>query len=359
MLQANDTIEIRPFEPHTASRTEWAAYQVYRRLRAAEDAPDLPLLEDAEFEQFVRRQEPLVETRRLLALRGDEIVGNLVLWVRREGTAGYEDHASYLDAGGGVARLHRRQGIGRSLLQALHRFMRDHGKSVATLKANLPEGHAFLATAGAVRKLRSVENRLEFAKLDWPMLAAWQAQVAENVPPLHWEIHAGRVPVKRLAELIAPMTRLINEQPLGELDIPPIRYDLVAYEAWYAEMDRRGGEHYLVVLNAGDALVAVCDASWDQRFPDRVYQALTAVAAPWRGKGLAKAVKAAMLLLLRKRRGEVTTLVTHNAQANAPMLSINRRLGFQVHREECTYQIGQAALAAFLGRPSALDAGAS
>jgi len=125
-------------------------------------------------------------------------------------------------------------------------------------------------------------------------------------------------------------------------------------------MDRRGGEHYLVVLNAGDALVAVCDASWDRRFPDRVYQALTAVAAPWRGKGLAKAVKAAMLLALRQRRPEVTMLITTNAQANAPMLSINRRLGFEVHREECTYQIGQAALAAFLGRPARpRDAGVS
>jgi len=348
MLQANDTVEIRPFEPHAASRAEWAAYQAYRRLRAAQDAPDLPLLEDAEFEHFLRRQEPLVETRRLLALRGGEIVGNLVLWVRREGTAGHEDYASYLDTGGGVATLHRRQGIGRNLLRALHSFMRDHGKSVATLKANLPEGHAFLAAAGAVRKLRSVENRLEFAKLDWPTLAAWQARVAETTAPLCWEIHAGRVPVERLAELIGPMTRLINEQPLGELDIPAIRYDMAAYESWYAEMDRRGGEHYLVVLTAGDALAAVCDASWDQRFPDRVYQALTAVAAPWRGQGLAKAVKAAMLLLLRKRRKEVTTMITTNAQANAPMLSINERLGFQVHREECTYQIGLAALAAFL-----------
>ena len=360
MLQANDTIEIRPFEPHSASRTEWAAYQVYRRLRAAEDVPDLPLLEDAEFEQFVRRQEPLVENRRLVALRGHEIVGNVMLTTRREGTPQYEDYAPYLDVSGGVARQHRRRGIARTLAQSLHAFMRDHGKSMATVKANLPEGHAFLAATGAIPKLRSMENRLEFGTLDWTMLAAWQAQVATANPPLRWEIHPGRVPMERLAELIRPMTRLINEAPLGELDIPPIRYDLVAYEAWYAEMDRRGGEHYLVALNAGDALVAVCDASWDQRFPDRVYQALTAVAAPWRGKGLAKAVKAAMLLALRQRRPEVTMLITTNAQANAPMLSINRRLGFEVHREECTYQIGQAALAAFLGRPARpRDAGVS
>ena len=123
MLQANDTIEIRPFEPHSASRTEWAAYQVYRRLRAAEDVPEAPLLDDGQFEQEARRHQPLTAIHRLVALRDGAIVGNLMLWARREGTAGYEDYASYLDAGGGVARLYRRQGIGRSLLQALHRFM--------------------------------------------------------------------------------------------------------------------------------------------------------------------------------------------------------------------------------------------
>ena len=127
-----------------------------------------------------------------------------------------------------------------------------------------------------------------------------------------------------------------------------MRYELQGYTTWYADMDRRGGEHFLVLLRDGDQVAAMCDASWDARFPERVYQQLTAVARPWRGKGLAKGVKAAMLALVRERHAQVRTMVTHNAEVNAPMLSINRRLGFALHRQDATYQIGSDDLKSFL-----------
>jgi hypothetical protein len=40
-------------------------------------------------------------------------------------------------------------------------------------------------------------------------------------------------------------------------------------------------------------------------------------------------------------------MITTNAEANAPMLSINQRLGFAVHRQEGTYQISRETLARF------------
>ena len=40
--------------------------------------------------------------------------------------------------------------------------------------------------------------------------------------------------------------------------------------------------------------------------------------------------------------------VTHNAEVNAPMLSISRQLGFAAHRHDAVYQIGPESLRAFL-----------
>jgi GNAT superfamily N-acetyltransferase len=236
------------------------------------------------------------------------------------------------------------------LLAALLAFMQRQGKTTATMKVHLPESHAFMAAIGAGLKHRSVENRLAFGGLDWEELARWQAQAIRPGDGLTWETHAGRVPLECLAPLMAPFSALINEQPLGTLELPRIRYEVQGYVTWYEDMDRRGGEHFLVLLRHGEDVAAMCDANWDARFPDRVYQQLTAVARPWRGKGLAKGVKAAMLNLIRARHPEVRMLITTNAEANAPMLSINRRLGFAVHRQEGTYQIGREALARFAAR---------
>lgn len=305
---------------------------------------------DHEAENVLRQQHPIHETQRLLALRNGEMVGILTLSCRRDGSPGSEDYVDYVDISGGVLRDHRRQGIGRALLQGLAHFMDQRAKRIATTKVHLPEGHAYMARIGADCKLRNVENRLLFDQVDWDALDRWVEPPALRCSKLSWEIHAGRVPMARLESLMEPLTSLLNEQPLGTLDGPRLRYELASYPTWYADMDRRGGDHFMVLLRDEGNIAAACDANWDQRFPGRVHQNLTAVAQPWRGQGLAKAVKARMLKLVRERRPGVQMVTTYNANANAAMLSINRQLGFAVHREEATYQIGRAALGAYLAR---------
>jgi GNAT superfamily N-acetyltransferase len=347
---AAESLEIRAFDPHSAGRAEWSALHAYRRQRAAEEFPDLPLLADADFEHEARRHLPFHVNHRFLAVRGGALVGNMILGVRRPGTAGCEAYAPYVDVFGGVPKPQRRRGTGRALFAHLLRFMQANGQSLASIKVQLPDGHAFLAATGASAKFRSVESHLDVGDVPWADLPAWREAIDAARLPLRWEVHAPRVPLARLAELMAPFSGLINQQPLGALEMPPLRYEIDAFEAWYRELDARGGDHYLVLLHAGDELAAVCDANWDARVPERVHQSFTAVAAPWRGQGLAKAVKAAMLLLVRERRPQVTTFTTYNAQSNGPMLAINRRLGFRLHREECTYQLGREVLAAFVER---------
>ena len=350
---ATEPIEIRPFDPQTATRAEWTPYHAYRRQRATEEFPDLPLLGDADFEHEAQRQLPFVVNHRFVATRAGEMVGNMILAARRAGTPGCEAYAPFVDVFGGVLKQQRRRGVGRALFAHLHNLMEASGKSIASIKVLFPDGHGFLVASGAQIKLRSVESHLALSDVPWSQMPAWRDQVETARLPLRWEVHAPRVPLARLAQLMAPLSRLINEQPLGELEMPPIRYELASFESWYRELDARGGEHYMILLNAGDEVAAVCDANWDARVPLRVHQSFTAVAALCRGQGLAKSIKAAMLMLVRERRPEVTTFTTYNARSNAPMLSINQQLGFRLHREECTYQLGRDTLSAFLGRAAA------
>jgi GNAT superfamily N-acetyltransferase len=340
--------DIQVFDPHAASASEWAEYNAFRRIRAEEDEPGEAVLSDAEFEQDARTLRPLHETRRMIARREGEIVGSIGLWFRREGTPEYDMFAPFVYVWGGVRVPWRRQGVGTALLRALHGFMHERGKTIATIGTHLPEGHAFLAAIGAVEKNRTFINRLALAGVDWDELARWQAAAIPPGSGLRWEIHAGRVPMERLAALQPQFSRLLGDVPLGSLDLPPLRFEMQTYVSWYDEMDRRGGEHFMVLLLDGTMVAGISEAHWSPRFPDRVYQELTGVARPWRGKGLAKGLKAAMLRLVRERHPEVALMSTSNAEANAPILSINRRLGFVVYRRDGSYQIGLDALGAWL-----------
>ncbi len=338
-------VEVRPFDPETAHPDAWAAFHAYRRIRNEEDDPGEPLLSDAECEHVMRRRWPLNESRRMVAIHAGAIIGSVGLTFRRPEAADCGAHAPFLWMWGGVVQPWRRQGVAAALLRPALALMQADGRTTASLSAEVPDGHAFLHAIGAVQKHRDVQNRLDLAGLDWAELAQWEAAVP---PGLRWEMHAGRVPMPRLAAVLPEATALLQDVPQGELERPPARLHLQGYAAWYEEMDRSGGKHLSIMLMDRDTLVSLCEAEWDARFPTRVHQALTGVARPWRGRGLAKALKARMLRLVQEHLPGATLMTTSNAPVNAPILAINARLGFMRHKEYGTYQIGRDALAAWL-----------
>jgi GNAT superfamily N-acetyltransferase len=122
------------------------------------------------------------------------------------------------------------------------------------------------------------------------------------------------------------------------------------YDLWYETLERVGGAHHLVLLRAPDRTVAgLSEAGWDARAPGIVRQQLTAVARPWRGLGVARALKAAMLRQVHEAHPEATMIGTNNAGVNAPILSINARVGFKVAWRNVDYQSTREALDSWAG----------
>jgi len=328
----------RVFSAKVATPEAWRAFHDYMRARAIEENPGDPVVDDEVRQRDMQVDWPLFETHRVLALTEDQIVGSLAMWTRRPNTPDYEAHAHHITADAGVRKSARRQGIGTALFCELAAFMRSRGITTATLSARVGDGTSFLASMGAVEKHRTIENRLDLTHVDRRMLQTWE-EGAGLVAGLAWDVHAGRVPLDRYEALIPQLNVMLNSQPIGTLEVPPFRFDLDQLRAWYTDMDKRGGDHTMVLLCAGDEIVAVSESNWVSDLPDRAFQNLTAVAPAWRGQDLAKAVKARLLRVLCERRPSVRWIITANASVNAAILAINTQLGFAPHREIRTFQI--------------------
>jgi GNAT superfamily N-acetyltransferase len=340
--------QIVPFDPGAAGPSAWAALHVHRRAIAAELHPDEPVLSDDEYEYEMRRADPLWESRRWLALDRADVVGLAGAWFRRAATPNAEEYARFLKCDGDVVATARRKGTGTLLLRPVHALMHALDKTVLTLSADADAGHAFLERIGAAAKHSMVESRTLLDDLDWPGLRAWE-DVADDLG-LMWEWYAGRVPRDTLVALLPALTALVSDVPLGSLDTPPIRLEIEYYDQWYDNIARTGGTHHLVVLrDPKGAVVAMSEAAWDSRSPKIVHQTLTAIARPWRGRGLARAIKAALLRQIRSVSPAAREVRTFNAESNAPILAVNRRLGFSGLRRHVDYQITRAELDARLG----------
>jgi RimJ/RimL family protein N-acetyltransferase len=219
---------------------------------------------------------------------------------------------------------------------------------VLTLSADNDAGHRFLTHAGAAAKHSMVESCTFLDDLDWPRLQTWE-NVAGDLG-LTWECYAGRVPRETLVALLPTLTALVSDVPLGSLDAPPIRLEIESYDQWYDGMARTGGMHHVVMLREpGGAIIAMSEASWDSRNPNVAFQIFSAVARPWRRRGVARAIKAALLRQIRSASPGAREVRTFNAESNAPILAVNRRLGFTALRRHVDYQITRAELDAAAG----------
>jgi GNAT superfamily N-acetyltransferase len=336
-------IRVAPFDPHSASDELWAGFHDTRRAVVAEIWPDEPILSDAESRAEIQLIDPLWESRRWVALQGGAVIGSARVWFRRPDTPNAADHAPFLGGGGMVRADARRRGAGTLLLREVRRLMHALDKTLLTMSAQTGPGHGFLKHVGAIEKHCTVEQRAVFADLDWPRLRQWEDAVGPH--DLVWERHAGHVPRDVLLALLPTFTDLFVDVPLGGLESAPVRWEINGYDQWYKAIERVGGAHHLVLLRTPEGTVAgLSEAMWDARIPAIVRQQLTAVARPWRGRGLARALKAAMLRQVHESHPEAAVIGTNNAEVNAQILSINARIGFKVAWRNVDYQVARATL---------------
>jgi GNAT superfamily N-acetyltransferase len=340
-------IVVRSFVPAAVSDTEWRQYHDYINLRTVEDADDdWPVLSDVDRQSAMLKQWPLFEQHLALALIDGQIAGSSYMSRARPGRPDYELHAPFCNVSIGVRLAARRQGVAMQLLAYAADFMAANGQVTARCGTHFDTGYAFLAAIGAAEQERTIASRLDLAGTDWEELARWE-RAADG---LTWEIHPSRLPAVRFEALAPAMNTLLNEALRGPLDAPPASYNWAQLAIWYAELEQRGGNHFVVFLLDGDQLAAVCEVDADGRYPERAFQNLTAVAAPWRGKGLAKAIKARMMRLIRETRPGIRMISTGNATVNVPMLAINRRLGFVPRKDVRSYQMSLDGIRAALAR---------
>jgi ribosomal protein S18 acetylase RimI-like enzyme len=86
---------------------------------------------------------------------------------------------------------------------------------------------------------------------------------------------------------------------------------------------------------------AVTDIMYNPQEPHRIHQYFTGVLGRYRRRGLAKRLKAEMLIYIKEKFPDAVYVTTTTAKENQPMRAINKQLGFVAKK---TYQMFRWAL---------------
>jgi GNAT superfamily N-acetyltransferase len=345
-------IDISEFNPLECSREDWQLYHDYRRLRHEETRPDDPLTPDEMVEKSLKMQMDHPEIVPYLFVIKDTSlnirIGTLFYGVIKETSASYEGNKHLLQYDLALLPEYRRKGIGTRALKMIYDFAIENKKSVLISSSDEVEGKEFLKAIGAQIALSGVENRLYYKDVDWKMIEEWASEGPKRSPETKLEFFYS-IPEEIIEPYSKIYTETLNQQPLGDLDVSDIIYTPESLREMERRQSELGRTHltYITVEPSGE-ISGLTEMLYVPERKNMIIQLLTGVKQEHRGRGLGKWLKAVMMLRIKKEFPNVNIVTTDNATTNAPMLSINERLGFKVHKESITGQLKVADLEKYL-----------
>jgi GNAT superfamily N-acetyltransferase len=206
-----------------------------------------------------------------------------------------------------VMAARRRRGIGSALFEhALDHLRQIGGTRATSFFRHNAEGERWAFARGWERVLSG------------PLIALVPRGVPEPSPPPGFRCAS-------MAELDRPQS-LYEATCIAALDEPtPVRHDDIRYEEWLTDYEDPDLDR--------DASAVVLDGSRVAAFAyisivgERAQHGFTGTLPEYRGRGLATAAKRYALRAAAAKG--VTRVTTSNADQNAAMRAINRRLGFK------------------------------
>jgi GNAT superfamily N-acetyltransferase len=330
----------------TAGADFWKRYHVYRRLRQEELRPDDPLRPDDIEEKRLQHESPFDVEYHYEVARD----GLLLSWFSgtclKPGTPEYESSGHLFWADLYVRPDHRRQGIGSSWVPLIVELMDAHGCTKVGFSTEDGPGHEFLKSLGAEAKLVGAENRLKLADVDWKMVERWIEEGPKRSPQTRLETYDGPLPEAMWDDFAPQLSSMLNTIPFENLDIGTIVVTPDHMRDFYVRLVISGERLHTILTREPDGVISsITDMTWDPNRPSILEQRFTGVRPDARGRGLGKWIKAGMLGHLHKVYPQAQFVVTENAGSNAPMLAINKKLGFKQYRVETEYQVGRDRLA--------------
>ncbi|MHB8613073.1 MAG: GNAT family N-acetyltransferase [Candidatus Dormibacteraceae bacterium] len=329
----------------------WTRYHVFRRLRQHESRPGDPVRPDETEERWLKRESPFDLRYTYEYAQDGELKGLVSGSTIRPGTPEYDTNKHLFWADLYVPPHARRQRIGSSLLPVLLELMDAHGCTTLGIGAEEASGHAFLKWVGAEARFSGAENRLNLAEVDWSMVDRWVDEGPQRSPDTRLEVYDGPLPEAMWDDFAPQLTILLNTVPFEDLDHGAEVVTSDHLRDFYEQLKIADERLHTMITREPDGMIsAVTDTSWAPHRPKIIDQRFTGVRPEARGRGLGKWIKAAMLKRLRELYPEAEWISTANAGSNAPMLAINKKLGFRQYRAGTEYQISRDKLAARIQR---------
>lgn len=337
---------IEPFHPDLAIEKELLAYHIYVEAKHFQLTPyESSSTREEQIQHFHHfyLNDPSDQIQVFYASRtidGEvQFLGELVVREPKPNTPSYEDNKNIFRVTLFVLAKFRRQGVGTELLRALTYLAETRGKTHVIFSVTSDEGQSFSRHFHATHIYDLVQSQLSLDCVDVPVLKSWCMAGRRNNPEieLFW---CETIPDDLIEEFVGYYTTTLNQQPLGGIAGSNGRYSVEYYRLFEEEMTKDGQRWTVVLaLDSNKAVAGLSQGLYDPAKPQEFHQLLTSVREGKRGLGLAKWLKAELILSAHSTLPSVKEVVTQNSSKNTTILAINAQIGFKEKEKTSLYQV--------------------
>lgn len=332
--------EIRPFNLRAASPEEYARLNAFKNILRREVLPDDPPFPCDEDTHRWQAMPALIQEATWAAWDGP---GERILGFGQADIYQTGDNPHLIDVRVEVLPGFRRQGLGRRLLCLITDHARSHARRLLAAECNdrVPAGGEFLVRIGGRKGLDEPVNQLRLAELDRGLVQRWMERAGGLSAEFAVGLWDGPYPEDHLQNMADLLQEVANDQPRGTLELEDINYTADTVRQ-FDDVQRAGGDQRwtLCLMNRkDDRLAAITEVFWNPNRPAILWQGFTGVMPEYRNRGLGRWLKASMLTKVLRERPQVIVIRAGNADSNAPMLKINRALGFKPYVAWAIWQV--------------------
>lgn len=259
------------------------------------------------------------------------------------------ENPNFREGGVHVLPEHRGRGLGKALFARMVEGAGAGDEIVLTggSVSSVPAGEAFAKRIGAKQTLTNRVSQVELAKIDRAMVREW---AAIDPPGYRLVWIDGDVPDELMAQVCAAED-LMNSAPREQMQMNDWKTTPEIVRQQDASRNASGNlRRMLLALTAGGEAAGFTEVGYHPEVPHVVGQHGTAVDPAHRGHGIGKWIKARMIERVLREWPAAKYIRTGNAYSNAPMLSINDRLGFKVTLSFVVWQLTLPEAKAYLAR---------
>jgi GNAT superfamily N-acetyltransferase len=335
-------ISIKPFNPQKTSQDIWNQFHTFNEkilteIFHADALPDRKIVE-----KELCYDSPDYQVINWLIYKDKtekELIAFCYAIFYKKSSSIYEENKDVSHASISVAKEYRRQGLGTLILKEIIKELEKYGIKYIKTSTKHISGWNYCEKHNA--KLLNVmkKSRLDIKEVDWNLVEKWIAEGKQRNPEVAIEQFFG-VSEENIEEYAQILTELMLEAPTLEDDEERETITPNRFREYVQFLENKTYKLFtLRSIEANGKVSGLTEIRFsDVDKPNSIEQGLTGVRKIYRGRGLGKWLKASLLLYIRENLPEREYLQTGNAEHNAPMLSINTRLGFKPYKEDRIYK---------------------